>query len=198
MSALVLASASPRRKALLAQLMTSFVVRAANIDETPKIDESPSDYVARMAREKALAVLKHYPHPQVPVLASDTSVVSGVSILGKPVDTEDARVMLRRLSGSWHSVFSAVHLVVNGCEFCCIEETRVKFTPVTDQQISAYLETDEPWDKAGSYAIQGLAGAFVERIDGSYSNVVGLPLSQTHQLLVAAGIATRLSGVACD
>lgn len=196
MSALVLASASPRRKALLEQLMTSFVVHAANINETPKIDETPSDYVARMAREKALAVVKHY--QDVPVLASDTSVVSGVTILGKPVDIQDARAMLRRLSDSWHSVFSAVHLVVNGCEFRCIEETRVKFTPLTDQQISAYLATDEPWDKAGSYAIQGLAGAFVERIDGSYSNVVGLPLSQTHQLLVAAGIATRLSGVARD
>ncbi|PID54698.1 MAG: septum formation inhibitor Maf [Gammaproteobacteria bacterium] len=188
MKPLILASASPRRKALLAQILAEFEVQAADIDETPNADEHPGDYVLRMAREKAQAI-------QAPrVLASDTTVVSGELILGKPADEGAARAMLTRLSDSWHSVFSAVYLRCDGVSFQDIAETRVKFTPLSEAQISAYLATDEPWDKAGGYAIQGLAGVFVERIEGSYSNVVGLPLAQTNSLLNAAGIATRLSG----
>ncbi|PIE37134.1 MAG: septum formation inhibitor Maf [Gammaproteobacteria bacterium] len=188
MKPLILASASPRRKALLAQILAEFEVQAADIDETPNADEHPGEYVLRMAREKAQAIQAQR------VLASDTAVVSGGLILGKPADEDAARAMLTRLSDGWHSVFSAVYLRCDGVSFQDIAETRVKFAPLSEAQISAYLATDEPWDKAGGYAIQGLAGVFVERIEGSYSNVVGLPLAQTNSLLNAAGIATRLSG----
>ena len=193
---LVLASASPRRRELLEGLGVTFVVEPADIDETLNVDERPRDYVQRMAREKATVVLQRQSTADAVVLASDTSVVLGSRVLGKPLDREDARGMLLDLSGRQHDVLSAVCLSTAVREVCELVVTTVEFAPLSETAVERYLDTDEPWDKAGSYGIQGLAGAFVTRIDGSYSNVVGLPLAQTRALLMQFGVATALDAPA--
>lgn len=192
-SSLVLASRSPRRRQLLAQLGVTVSVMPADIDETPGPGEVPRNYVERIAREKVAAT----PAPRgACVLGADTAVVLDGDILGKPDDADAARRMLRQLSGRTHSVFTAVALrSPDGVEGTCVE-TRVTFRPLSDAECGHYLASDEPWDKAGAYAIQGLGGAFVLRIDGSYSNVVGLPLCETLALLRRAGIASALDAPA--
>lgn len=195
---LILASASPRRKELLANLGVPFTCDPASIDETPFPSEEAAPYVARMALEKARVVSTRYTQRAAIVLGSDTSVVLEGQILGKPESADHARAILRSLSGRSHCVMTAIALVGSpGVPLdpeSRVVVTTVTFTPLNDSAIDAYLETDEPWDKAGAYGIQGIAGAFVERIEGSYSNVVGLPLAETRSLLYASGIPTRFEG----
>ncbi len=191
----VLASASPRRRELLANLGVQFQCTAADIDETPQVTESPADYVARIAREKCLSVACSLTSPCV-VLGADTSVVLGDQILGKPQDTEHAHAMLRSLSNKQHRVLTGLYVHSPQGGVCDLVETEVEFIALTDATISAYLATDESWDKAGGYGIQGVGGAFVKRIAGSYSNVVGLPLSETWALLSRSGVVCSLDGVA--
>ena len=188
---LILASASPRRRELLEQLGVDYLCDPAAIDETPLAGEKPGDYVRRMALEKASAVAARHPASRR-VLAADTTVVLGDDVLGKPRDHFDGLAMLARLSGRSHSVLTSICLCSAGEAHGELVETRVEFVALSREICEAYLATDEPWDKAGCYAIQGLGGAFVRSIQGSYSNVVGLPLSETWQLLRTAGIATAL------
>ena len=177
---LVLCSTSPRRRELLGQLGIRFEVAAQHIDETLREGEAPLAYVVRMAREKAAAGRR----VGAVVLAADTIVVAGGEVLGKPVDRADARGMLRKLSGVEHTVVTAVCV---GDRARAVE-TRVRFGALSEAQIEWLADSGDGDDKAGAYAVQGLAGAFVERIDGSISNVVGLPLAETLPLLAEAGV----------
>lgn len=178
---LILASASPRRCELLAQIGIQFEQRVADIDETARAGESPADYVARVALDKARAV-HGSGRSELPVLGADTAVVAQGRILGKPADYGHARAMLRQLSGCCHEVFSAVALVARR-EAVAVNRSRVWFRELTEAEIAAYWRSAEPRDKAGAYAIQGLGATFIERLDGSYSGVVGLPLYETARLL---------------
>jgi septum formation protein len=192
---LILASASPRRRELLTQLGVSYLCHPADIDETPEAGETPEDYVRRMAQEKAAAVAAGYPAPKYAVLAADTTVVLDDDILGKPRDHFHGLAILARLSGRQHSVLTAVCLHSASGLRCELVETRVEFAQLSREICEAYLATEEPWDKAGGYGIQGLGGALVRAIHGSYSNVVGLPLCETWQLLASHGIATTLGSI---
>lgn len=177
-----LASASPRRRELLGQLGIPFELLSADIDETPYVAEYASDYVQRLAVEKSQAGQQVAQHPW-PVLGADTIVVIDGQILGKPKDAEDARQMLNLLSGRTHQVMTAIALTAeNYCEVRLVT-TNVTFKTLSDEEIGAYWLTGEPADKAGSYGIQGIAGKFVERLEGSYFAVVGLPLLETEQLI---------------
>jgi len=189
--ALILASASPRRRELLSQLGVAYTCQPADIDESVIAGETPRDYVARMAREKAAVVFSANEGKQ-PVLAADTSVVVDKDILGKPRDHFDGLAMLARLSGRTHTVMTSICLQTNAAVICEVISTEVTFTGLDRATCEAYLATDEPWDKAGGYGIQGLGGAFVSVIEGSYSNVVGLPLCETWRLLANHGIPTSL------
>ncbi len=175
----VLASASPRRQQLLAQFGFPFEVRPAHIDETPRPGEEPIGYVERVAREKALAVAL----PGELVIAADTTVDLAGEIFGKPEDDEDARRMLRRLSGRDHEVHTGIALAVQGRLVTTVETTVVSMATINDSQIEWYVATGEPADKAGGYAVQGIGGIFVTSLTGSVSNVVGLPLSVVKSLL---------------
>lgn len=188
---LILASASPRRRELLTLLGVRFDCVPAHIDESLFEGESAQDYVQRMALEKAASVAGPG-EPGIAVLAADTTVVVDDDVLGKPRDHDHALAMLARLSGRTHEVLTAVCLSVAGVTRCELVTTAVEFTVLSRAACRAYLATDEPWDKAGAYAIQGLGGAFARSIVGSYSNVVGLPLCETRHLLAANGIATAL------
>lgn len=185
----ILASASPRRRELLSLLLEEFDCCSADIDETPISDELPEDYVLRMAVEKASAVKNE----RGVIIGSDTVVVLSGNILQKPVSVEDARGMLSALSGQTHQVMTAVAIMIDAELMTIISTTEVTFSTLEMPLIEAYLATDEPWDKAGAYGIQGIAGSFVRRIDGSYSSVVGLPLCETRELLEGAGIRTRMA-----
>lgn len=180
---LVLASASPRRRELLAGLGLTFSVRAANVDETPRAGEPPADYVLRLAQEKAAAVA---PESDL-VLAADTTVVIDGEILGKPADGADARRMLRLLSGREHEVMTGVALVEGSRSAAAVETSRVRMAALTEAEIDWYAATGEPLDKAGAYAIQGLGALFVEAVRGNYSNVVGLPIPAVYRLFAALG-----------
>jgi len=186
----ILASASPRRRELLSLLLEEFDCCSADIDETPISDELPEDYVLRMAVEKASAVK----NKRGVIIGSDTVVVLSGNILQKPASVEDARGMLSALSGQTHQVMTAVAIMIDAELMTIISTTEVTFSTLEMPLIEAYLATDEPWDKAGAYGIQGIAGSFVRRIDGSYSSVVGLPLCETRELLEGAGIRTRMAG----
>ena len=186
----ILASASPRRRELLSLLLEEFDCCSADIDETPISDELPEDYVLRMAVEKASAVKNE----RGVIIGSDTVVVLSGNILQKPASVEDARGMLSALSGQTHQVMTAVAIMIDAELMTIISTTEVTFSTLEMPLIEAYLATDEPWDKAGAYGIQGIAGSFVRRIDGSYSSVVGLPLCETRELLEGAGVRTRMAG----
>ena len=176
---LILASASPRRKEMLAKLGLDFEVLAAEVDELPLNGESPQDFVLRAAIEKASDIAGN--HPDAWVLGADTIVVHGGNILGKPKDAGDALKLLMRLSGQMHKVLTG----------CCLKReqenisvsqviaTDVYFSAFSEAIAAAYVATGEPLDKAGAYGIQGYGGTLVEKINGSYSNVVGLPLAET-------------------
>ena len=179
---LLLASASPRRSDILEQMGVNFSVLAVDIDESRHSDESPVDYVSRLAREKAQAGFRRQ-DGQLPSLGADTIVVFNGQIFGKPEDQEEAATMLMTLSGREHSVFTAV-AIDNGVHTeLSISETRVRFRTIAQSECLIYWQTGEPQGKAGAYAIQGRGGVFVEYLEGSYSGVVGLPLADTEQLL---------------
>lgn len=187
---LYLASRSPRRVELLSQLGWRCLVIPADIDETPHEHESAEAYVARLAQEKArTACLGLGVNPSKPVLAADTTVALDGLLLGKPVDDDDARRMLTSLSGSRHQVHTAVALVFNHKMALALSCTHVEMMVLSEAQIEAYIASGESRDKAGSYAIQGLAGAWIKRIEGSYSGVMGLPLYETAALLREQGWA---------
>ncbi|MFT6915126.1 MAG: septum formation protein [Motiliproteus sp.] len=178
---LILASASPRRRELLTQIGVYFECRSADIDESVRAAESPAVYVSRLALEKALVVAALA--PDVWVLGCDTSVICEQQILGKPTHKEEAVTMLLSLSGRHHQVLTAVALVRGEQRHTLLVITDVWFKTLSRTACEAYWETGEPQGKAGSYAIQGFGAVFVERIEGSYSAVVGLPLQETAQLL---------------
>ncbi len=178
---MVLASSSPRRRELLQQIGVSFRIQVQSVDETPRPDERPDAYVARLALEKARAVAAL--NPGSVVLGADTTGVLAGQILVKPEHDADARRMLRAMSGRTHEVLTAVALVQDEREQVRVVRTEVTFCPLTDAQIDAYIATGEPADKAGAYGIQGFGAVLVAGIHGSYSNVVGLPLTETAALL---------------
>ena len=187
---IVLASKSPRRQALLQLIVANFDCPPADIDESVSDNELPADYVVRVAQEKALACQAE----GSVIIAADTTVVIGDDILVKPVDRDDARQMLTRLSGQVHEVLTAITIRRNKVLMSRLVTTAVTFDILSDELIDAYLETDEPWDKAGSYAVQGYGGSFVSCINGSYSAVVGLPLRETRQLLLSFGVVPTWNG----
>jgi len=183
---LILASQSPRRAELLKQIGISFVQMNVDVDESVLNNEVPEVYVRRLAQQKSLAGWSNSAR-QWPVLGADTAVVVQGQILGKPLDEADASRMLNLLSGNTHCVLTAV-AITYPCdsghrEKSLLVESSVSFGPLCQEQIAAYWQSGEPQDKAGSYAIQGLGGQFVQHINGSYSAVVGLPLYETRQLL---------------
>ena len=182
---LILASASPRRAEILSAVGWQFEKHTADIDETTWQNENPADYVQRLAVEKALAVAENY--DDALILGADTTVVIENQIIGKPVDLTDARRMLKMLSGNWHEVLTGIALVRTASgksktkfDF---EETRVKFVEMTDAEIEFLVEKGNPLDKAGAYAVQAQAALFIERIEGDYWNVVGLPVNLVYELL---------------
>jgi septum formation protein len=193
-----LASVSPRRRELLAQIGVPHKVIGAHIDETVRPGEAPRDYVMRMARQKALAVRER--GEILPVLAADTTVVLEDVIYGKPRDREDGIAMLQRLSGRTHEVLTAVAVAnapsegakgrtgLSGEVSLRLSVSSVSFRRLTPEECNAYWETGEPHDKAGGYAVQGAAAVFIESLSGSYSGVMGLPLFETAELLRAAGV----------
>ncbi|MBS0380591.1 MAG: septum formation inhibitor Maf [Proteobacteria bacterium] len=182
-----LASASPRRRELLSQIGIRHEVSVPDIDETPRPQEPPADYVMRMARGKALAVAAR--GRPLPVLAADTSVVIDGLILGKPAGKAEGVAMLERLAGRTHEVLTAVALAAGGALQCRLSASTVRFRALSRAQCIAYWDSGEPHDKAGAYAVQGLGAVFIEHLAGSYSGVMGLPLYETAALLEAAGIA---------
>jgi len=182
-----LASASPRRRALLAALGIRCDVVPADVDETPRAAESPADYVLRLALAKARAAAAHHTATGHVLLAADTAVVVDGDILGKPTDAEDAARMLARLAGRDHDVLTGVAVRWVGGERTALSHSRVWFRALRDGEAQAYWRTGEPADKAGGYAIQGFGALFVRRLEGSYSGVVGLPLFETGELLAGAG-----------
>ena len=187
----VLASASPRRRELLAQIAVPCVTQIASIDETPLPDEPPAAYVERLARDKARAgLLALGERDDAVVLGADTAVVLDGRILGKPADLNESRAMLQALSGRSHQVLTAVALVGGGREAVRVVSSEVSFRPISEAEIEAYWASGEPCDKAGSYGIQGLAAVFVSGLQGSYSAVVGLPLCETAELLGEFGMAS--------
>ncbi|WP_417617765.1 Maf family protein [Oceanisphaera sp.] len=182
-----LASGSPRRRELLAQLELPFELLLPQVEERQQVGETAATYVQRLARDKANAGVAMAPLP-LPVLAGDTIVVLDGEVLEKPADQAEGYAMLRRLSGRTHQVMTAMalasHRQLEGVTVC----TEVTFRELTDADITRYWASGEPTDKAGGYGIQGLGGRFVERINGSYSAVVGLPLVETEALLRRAGV----------
>jgi septum formation protein len=186
---IILASQSPRRVALLKQMQIDCVVIPADIDETVLAGESPAEYVLRLAEQKALTTLKKLngQYAELPVLAADTTVVMGNEILGKPENDADAFNMLKKLSGRTHQVHTAIALAFNGKLETALNTTQVEMMLLTDAMISEYIATSEPKGKAGSYAIQGLAGNWVVKIEGSHTGVMGLPVYETAQLLERIG-----------
>lgn len=190
---LYLGSQSPRRKELLASLGVQFEVLHANIDETPRSGEPAEQCVRRLAEAKAMAVWGSPARVEAaPVLASDTIVVLDQNILGKPRDKAHARAMLLQLSGREHRVMTAVALRDDRRQESFVQTSRVGFARLTAEEVARYVDTGEPDDKAGAYAIQGLAAAFITVLHGSYSGVVGLPLYETRQLLHRFGIKTAI------
>ncbi|MDO6462410.1 Maf family protein [Granulosicoccaceae sp. 1_MG-2023] len=183
---LILASASPRRRALLGQIGLQATVCPAQIDESVLPDETPAAYVARLAQEKAAAVARRSPGRVV--LAADTAIAFAGQILGKPASPEQAVTMLTALSGKSHDVLTGAAIVYDHQCHWKVVSTRVRMRQLSGSQIRAYVATGEPLDKAGAYGIQGLGAVLIAGIEGSYSNVVGLPLAETADLLQQAGI----------
>lgn len=182
---LVLASASPRRAEILSFVGWEFEKRVTDIDESKLPDEKPENYVRRLAREKAEAVSAKYENALI--LGADTIVVIENQIIGKPKDLDDARKMLRLLSGNWHEVLTGVALTGvfenEPKTFVGLQRTRVKFAELSDEEIEFLVREGEPLDKAGAYAVQAQAALFIEKIEGDYWNVVGLPINLVYELM---------------
>jgi septum formation protein len=189
---LILASASPRRRELLAQIGIEFAVLAVEADETPRPGEAPEDYVRRVAAEKS-GLAQRASGLSLPVLGADTEVVLDGEVFGKPRDFGHAREMLARLSGREHEVLSAVSLRQGGRHWQVLSRSAVTFRLLSEAEIAAYWATGEPRGKAGAYAIQGLGAVFVERLEGSFSGVMGLPLFETAGVLKEAGIGVCIA-----
>lgn len=182
--AIYLASGSPRRRELLTQIEVDFSALSVDVDETRLEGETPVNYVKRVAIAKAESGLESLTEQeQRPVLGADTSVVLNNEIMGKPIDEADARTMLHRLSGASHQVLTAVAIVTAEQTLCELNVSTVTFAKLSNSDIEWYLATKEGVDKAGSYAVQGLAALFIKQIKGSYSGVMGLPLRETGLLL---------------
>lgn len=181
MARLILASASPRRSELLRNARISFEVDPAHIPEAPRPGEKPLDYAQRLARDKAGVVRER--HPDALVLGADTVVVVDEHLLEKPHDAQDAARMLRLLSGRAHQVITGVSLQGKGEERTEAEVTQVVFAEMSDSEIAEYVASGEPMDKAGAYGIQGMASRWVQRIEGCYFNVVGLPVAHVYRML---------------
>ena len=197
-SQIILASASPRRAELLDQIGIRYRVQAVDIDESKQPNESAEFMVQRLACEKSQSVNKRtctsfplnmHPEAELPVLGADTLGVLNGELLVKPKNFEHAHSMLSSMSGNWHEILSAVALSYNGQTRVKLNRNRVLFRHISSEEIEAYWQTGEPQDKAGAYAIQGLAAVFIERIEGSYSGIMGLPLFETSQLLEEFGIS---------
>lgn len=184
---LVLASASPRRSELLRQIGVEFSTRAQDIDESAQSDELPEQLVQRLARQKAEAALQHCNEDEV-VLGSDTIVLLGDKVLGKPESADAAVSMLLALADNEHQVLTAVFVADRDRQSAALSKTTVRFRPIQEQEARAYWETGEPQGKAGGYGIQGQGAVFVQSISGSYSGVMGLPLYETAQLLKAFAV----------
>lgn len=179
---LILASASPRRSEILNQIGVDFIVEPANIDETSLSDETATQFVTRMALQKARAVCQKRAD-SIPVLGADTIVTIDSKIFGKPKNIDDAWTMLSALSGNNHQVLTSVAIDNGQKSAVLVSKTLVKFRSISHGECLAYWQTGEPQGKAGAYAIQGYGAVFVERIEGSYSGVVGLPITETSELL---------------
>ena len=177
---LILASGSPRRKEILETMGIAYTIDVSEVDES--CVASPAEMVMELSCRKATAVADR--HQDAFVLAADT-LVFGDEVLGKPKSPEHAKQMLKKLSGNWHSVYTGLTLIdtVSNTCICRADQTRVHFVEMSDADIEAYVATKEPLDKAGSYGIQGMGGMFIDRIEGSYSNVVGLPMALLRSML---------------
>ncbi len=180
---LILASASPRRAELLDQIGVRYTVKSADINEDVRPGETPEQLVQRLAIEKAESI-----QSDLPVLGADTLGVLNGKLLVKPRDYEHAREMLQNMSGNWHHILTAVAVSYQGETLFALNRNRVLFKLLSDAEISAYWKSGEPQDKAGAYAIQGLAAVFIKRIEGSYSGIMGLPLFETKKLLEKYGL----------
>ncbi len=186
---LILASSSPRRRELLSQLGFELIIRPSSLDESHLPGELPRDLAGRLARLKGESVARELgPTNKTPVLSADTVVALDGIVLGKPVDAADSCRMLRMLSGRVHSVFSGVYITNHVQNETFVVETHVHVRNITEQEINWYVATGEPADKAGSYAIQGIGSFLIESIEGSHSNVIGLPLAETLSALKRAGL----------
>ena len=193
MNTLYLASGSPRRREILETLGYRIIRLPAEIDETPYSGERADAYVQRMAVEKNTAALtqwrtQHPTEPQYPVLTADTTVSLGNTILGKPESPEHAAQMLEQLSGSTHQVLTAAAVYWQGETRSILQRSDVRFKTLSQTEIAAYIRSREPLDKAGAYGIQGIGGAFVEHLQGSFTGVMGLPAHETIQLLASFGL----------
>lgn len=184
----ILASASPRRRELLASIGLEFEVKPSHVPEVHQAGEAPEEYVARLSRDKARALAEQ--HPDRWVIAADTTVLLGEELLEKPIDARDAARMLGTIAGQTHIVYTGVTLENAGSEYrdTRVAESEVRMLPLSPDEIEWYVRTGEPLDKAGAYAVQGLGAMFIDSIHGSYTNVVGLPLATLFQMLRRAGI----------
>jgi septum formation protein len=189
----ILASASPRRRELLASIGLDFDVLPSHVPEVHQEGEAPEEYVARLSRDKAHALATQ--HPERWVIAADTTVLLGDDLLEKPVDAEDAARMLATIAGQTHIVYTGVTLenVERDWRETRVAESKVSMLPLSHDEIEWYVRTGEPLDKAGAYAVQGIGAMFIESIHGSYTNVVGLPLATLFQMLRKAGIDPLVS-----
>ena len=187
-----LASASPRRQELLRQLGLAFEAVTSHLKESRQPSETAADYVVRVALDKArhvAAQIREQGRPAWPVLGADTEVVLDDQVFGKPGDAREAADMLNRLAGRGHEVLSGIAMIAGGQEWTALSRSRVFLAPVSAAEIAAYCATGEPFGKAGGYAIQGRAAAFIERIEGSYSGVMGLPLHELVMMMRKAGLS---------
>lgn len=190
----ILASASPRRRELLGLIGLDFEVRPSHVPEVREDGEAPDKYVARLSRDKAHALASE--HPSRWVIAADTTVVLGDELLEKPVDAADAARMLARIAGQTHVVYTGVTLehAESAWRDTRVTESAVRMAPLSPQEIQWYVDSGEPFDKAGAYAVQGRGSMFIESIHGSHSNVVGLPLATLYSMLKRAGVDPLAGG----
>ena len=188
----ILASGSPRRHDLLAMIGIEHEVIPADIDESRLDGERPLEHVERLSREKGVTIAARFPDSLV--ISADTIVVEDGDVLGKPRDAAEARTMLRRLAGRTHLVYTAVATTLAGRTLSAVEEVSVTFLPLSDRTIASYVSTGEPMDKAGSYGIQGYGATLVERIDGDFFSVMGLPIARLVAMLRELGVGYEFGG----